>query len=84
MVAQAATRFQTPKQRCTDMRLLRHKDFDPVQRVACIAYNQEFQVYKPSVRAMVEEMQAAIQHGDVSMLKGAAQFIDRNTNYGQL
>jgi hypothetical protein len=59
---------------CNDMRTLRRGD--SVQRVACIAN-------APNVTTalMVEEMAEALKVGDMAMVKGAAQWIDKNTNF---
>jgi hypothetical protein len=46
-----------------------------VQRVACLAYCTS------TLAQMVEEMGEAVKHNDVTMLKGAAQWIDRDTKF---
>jgi len=59
---------------CLTMRALRVGN--PVQRVACIAYAKDV-----DLNIMAEEIKAAVEQDDHAMIKGAAQWIDRNSNF---
>lgn len=60
---------------CDSMRALRRGE--PIKRVACIAY------WKEGVDAMlmVDEIKEAAERGDWTMVKGAAQWLDRNSDF---
>ena len=60
---------------CLTMRALRIGN--PVQRVACIAYADDGVTYKD----MADEILKAVEYDDFAMIKGAAQWIDRNSNF---
>ncbi|GMI14842.1 hypothetical protein TrLO_g12320 [Triparma laevis f. longispina] len=59
---------------CLTMRALRVGN--PVQRVACIAYAKNV-----DLNMMADEIKAAVVYDDFPMIKGAAQWIDRNSNF---
>ena len=60
---------------CDSMRALRRGD--PVKRVACVAYAKD----GVDSLLMVEEISEAAKRGDWTMVKGAAQWLDRNSNF---
>ena len=64
--------LQTPS--CDDMRLLRGIGSD-LRRVTCIAYSNS------TLEEMVLEIKESSKRGDIAMIKGAAQWIDRNTDF---
>jgi hypothetical protein len=59
---------------CDDMRAMRSGNV--AQRVACIAYWKT-----TNLKLILDEMNVAMKYNDIGMLKGGAQWIDRNTNF---
>ena len=60
---------------CDTMRAMRRGD--PVKRVACVAYAKD----AVDSLIMVEEIKEAAERGDWTMVMGAAQWLDRNSNF---
>lgn len=58
---------------CKDLRMFRQGD--PAKRVACISRAES------NLNEMVAELNSAIEYNDLVMIKGAAQWIDRNTHF---
>ena len=65
--------IDTGKLTCEDMINMRIGTI--VERVACIAYSDS------TINLMVEEIEEAVKHGDLAMIKGASQWLDRNIVY---
>lgn len=65
--------FENKPLTCEDMITMRRGE--DVQRVACIAYSNS------TTALMLEEIKEAQKHGDLAMIKGASQWLDRNIVY---
>ena len=62
--------IDTEEPTCEDMKNMRVGN--DIQRVACIAYSNS------TISLMLDEIEEARKHGDLAMIKGASQWLDRN------